>query len=89
MPEQPTRPAGSRLQAMPGLEHEYDAGQRGPITDRPTPRIAMPPRSWWWQQRLDPLPQSVGDQFLDHPDQRAQGPPSPAAAMPRPLRNDL
>jgi len=72
-----------------GLEHEHDAGQCGPVTDRSTTRIAMPPRPWWWQQRLDPFPQSVRHELLDHPDQAGPDECRPPTATPRSFRNDL
>jgi hypothetical protein len=49
----------------------------------------MPPRSWWWQQRLDPLPQSVRHELLDHPDQAGPDECRPSTATPRSFRNDL
>ena len=82
--------AGGQLVPVdPGLEHEDDAGQRGTVTDRPTTRIAMPARSWWWQQRLDPLPQSVGHKLLDHPDQAGPNERRSSTATPRSFGNDL
>jgi hypothetical protein len=51
--------------------------------------MAMPPRTRWWQQRLDPLPQSVGHELLDHPDQADPNESGFPAATPRAFRNDL
>ena len=80
---------GQLVSGDAGLEHEDDAGQRGPVTDRPPPRIAMPPRTRWWQQRLDPLPQSVRHELLDHPDQANPNESGFPAATPTAFRNDL
>jgi hypothetical protein len=60
---------GQLVPGDPGLEHEHDAGQRGPVTDRPTTRIAIPPGLGRRQQRCDPLPQPIGHEFFDHPPQ--------------------
>jgi hypothetical protein len=71
--------AGSR---RCGLEHEHDPGRRDGVIDRPTSRVALPARSRR-QQRLDPLPQPVGHEFVDQPPQARhdQGAPVPGAPV--------
>ena len=40
---------GQLIPGDAGPEHEHDAGQRIPVTDRPPARMAMPPWSSWGQ----------------------------------------
>ncbi len=64
----------------PGLEDEHDAGQRRPVIDRSTTRMPMSAGLRRWQQGLDPLPQSIGHQLLDHPTQLEHDKPKPVEA---------
>jgi hypothetical protein len=74
--------AGQLVPGDPGLEHEHDPGQRGPVIDRPAARLAGAAGHGRREQRSDPLPQPVRDELLDHPHQAAQDPSRPTAATP-------
>jgi hypothetical protein len=63
--------------------------QRGPVIDRSPPGIAVTARLGRRQQRLDPLPESVRHELLDHPDQAGPNDCGFPAATPTAFRNDL
>src|SRR5512135_1981028 len=60
--------AGQILPVDAGLQDEEDAGQALAVVDRLAAGEAEPARLGWGQQRSDPLPQLIDDEWLGHGD---------------------